>query len=150
MFFYFTDLGRRRFESEYYSIFLCHMIRKLVRNEMVNPVSDPCSLQQSGPLNQTDVYCGGSVNLHCQGGCIRSEDISILYKQWLTLDFIFNILSFVLSICKVSMKKLDATKVNRLILYENTLFQHPQSFICMQNAQIFRHSAGRDGEEVVH
>ena len=37
---------------------------------MVNPVSDPCSLPQPGTVKQVDAYCGGSVSLDCQGGCI--------------------------------------------------------------------------------
>ena len=41
-----------------------------------NIISDPCSGAQQKPGNkeQKDIPCGGSANLHCQGGCIRSVD----------------------------------------------------------------------------
>ena len=47
-----------------------------VSNSIKNIIVDPCSgaQQKPGGKEQKDIPCGGSANLHCQGGCIRSVD----------------------------------------------------------------------------
>ena len=55
------------------------------------------------------------------------------------------------SSCEVLLANKKVGKQNDLFWMRiHDFFQNSQSFICMQNAQTFRRSAGRDGKEVVH